>query len=70
MKIDFNSRYDKFKENNLPTPFWDEERQTLEYVSIILGIAIGVWLGLWNALFHFKECRYLNKKKKKKYKVK
>ena len=34
MKIDFNSRYDKFKENNLPTPFWDEERQTLEYVCL------------------------------------
>lgn len=29
-KID--KRYDKFKNNNLPTPFWDTERQTLEYV--------------------------------------
>ena len=29
----FNKRYDKFKSNNLPTPFFDEERQTLEYVS-------------------------------------
>lgn len=29
---DFIKRYDKFKKNNLPTPFWDEERQTLEYV--------------------------------------
>lgn len=29
---EFNKRYDKFKKNNLPTPFWDEERQTLEYV--------------------------------------
>ncbi len=28
----FIKRYDKFKKNNLPTPFWDEERQTLEYV--------------------------------------
>lgn len=28
----FNKRYDKFKNNNLPTPFFDEERQTLEYV--------------------------------------
>ena len=41
-----------------------------DFISIILGIAIGVWLGLWNALFHFKECRYLNKKMKEKYKVK
>lgn len=29
---EFNSRYDKFKKNNLPTPFWDEERETFEYV--------------------------------------
>lgn len=29
---EFDKRYDKFKKNNLPTPFWDEERQTLEYV--------------------------------------
>jgi hypothetical protein len=28
----FIKRYDKFKKNNLPTPFWDEERQTLEYI--------------------------------------
>lgn len=28
----FNKRYEKFKKNNLPTPFWDRERQTLEYV--------------------------------------
>jgi hypothetical protein len=28
----FNKRYDKFKKNNLPTPFWDQERQVLEYV--------------------------------------
>ena len=28
----FMKRYDRFKKNNLPTPFWDEERQTLEYV--------------------------------------
>lgn len=28
---DFIKRYDRFKKNNLPTPFWDEERQTLEY---------------------------------------
>lgn len=27
-----NKRYDKFKNNNLPTPFWDEERQVFEYV--------------------------------------
>lgn len=34
-KIDyreFEKRYDKFKKNNLPKSFWDEERQTLEYV--------------------------------------
>ena len=28
----FYKRYDKFKKNNLPTPFWDRERQVLEYV--------------------------------------
>lgn len=28
----FRKRYDKFKQNNLPTPFWDDERQTFEYV--------------------------------------
>lgn len=28
----FIKRYDIFYQNNLPTPFWDEERQTLEYV--------------------------------------
>lgn len=28
----FCKRYDKFKKNNLPTPFWDDERQTYEYV--------------------------------------
>lgn len=34
-KIDyreFEKRYDKLKKNNLPKSFWDEERQTLEYV--------------------------------------
>lgn len=31
---EFMKRYDKFKNNNLPTPFWDEKRQTLEYVNI------------------------------------
>lgn len=30
--IEFNKRYDKFKKNNLPTPFWDDERQTFEFV--------------------------------------
>ena len=30
---DFKKRYKKFKNNNLPTPFWDEERQTFEYVN-------------------------------------
>lgn len=29
---EFEKRYDKFKKNNLPKSFWDEERQTLEYV--------------------------------------
>ena len=28
----FKKRYEKFKNNNLPTRFWDEERQVLEYV--------------------------------------
>ena len=27
-----NNYYSRFKKNNLPTPFWDDERQTLEYV--------------------------------------
>ena len=31
---EFMKRYDKFKKNNLPTPFWDDERKTLEYVNI------------------------------------
>ena len=31
---EFMKRYDKFEKNNLPTPFWDEKRQTLEYVNI------------------------------------
>ena len=34
---EFIKRYDKFKENNLPTPFWDEERQTIEYVYYYNG---------------------------------
>ncbi len=29
---EFMKRYEKFKKNNLPTYFWDEERQTYEYV--------------------------------------
>lgn len=29
---ELNKHYDKFKGNNLPTPYWNEERQTLEYV--------------------------------------
>lgn len=28
----FLKKYDKFEKNNLPTPFWDDERQVLEYV--------------------------------------
>ena len=28
----FIKRYDKFKKNNLPTPFWDKERETHEWV--------------------------------------
>ena len=30
--IEFQKRYEKFKKNNLPTPFFDDERQTFEYV--------------------------------------
>lgn len=37
---EFIKRYDKFKKNNLPTPFWDEERQTLEYVYFHNGKSI------------------------------
>lgn len=36
----FIKRYDKFKKNNLPTPFWDEERQTYEYVYFYNGKSI------------------------------
>ncbi len=28
----FNRRYNKFMNNNLPTPFWDDERQVKEYI--------------------------------------
>ncbi len=28
----FCERYAKFRKNNLPTPFWDRERQVLEFV--------------------------------------
>lgn len=37
---EFNKRYDKFKKNNLPTPFWDEKRQTLEYVYFYNGKSV------------------------------
>ena len=36
----FCERYDKFKNNNLPTPFWDEERLTQEYVYFYNGKSI------------------------------
>ncbi len=29
----FIKRYDKFKDNNLPTPFWDEERQVPKFIT-------------------------------------
>lgn len=32
MRKPFNKRYKKFENNNLPTSFWDEKRQVLEYV--------------------------------------
>lgn len=31
-KKEFYKRYEKFKKNNLPTPFYDNERQTFEWV--------------------------------------
>ena len=31
-KMEFNKRYDKFKKDNLPKPFWDDERDVREYV--------------------------------------
>ena len=37
---EFEKRYDKFKKNNLPTPFWDDERQTFEYVYFYNGKSI------------------------------
>ncbi len=36
----FCKRYDQFKKNNLPTPFWDEERQVKEYVYFYNGKSI------------------------------
>lgn len=30
--MNYNEYYKKFEKNNLPTPFWDKERDTLEYV--------------------------------------
>lgn len=33
----FIKRYEKFQKNNLPTPFWDDERQTLEYIRFSDG---------------------------------
>ena len=36
----FCQRYDQFKKNNLPTPFWDEERQVKEYVYFYNGKSI------------------------------
>ncbi len=36
----FIERYDKFKKNNLPTPFWDDERQVFEYVYFYNGKSI------------------------------
>lgn len=37
---EFVKRYDKFKKNNLPTPFWDDERQVFEYVYFYNGKSI------------------------------
>ena len=30
--MNYNEYYKRFEKNNLPTPFWDKERDTLEYV--------------------------------------
>ncbi len=49
---EFLKRYDKFKKNNLPTPFWDEERQTLEYVSYDNE------LDYWNNIFKSEDEDY------------
>lgn len=35
---EFEKRYAKFKKNNLPTPFWDDDRHTLEYVYFQNGV--------------------------------
>lgn len=37
--MDFYDRYNKFSKNNLPTPYWDNERHTLEYVYFADGEA-------------------------------
>ena len=37
---EFIKRYDQFKKNNLPTPFWDEERLVQEYVYFYNGKSI------------------------------
>ena len=37
---EFDKRYDIFKKNNLPTPFWDDERKVSEYVYFYNGKSI------------------------------
>lgn len=51
MKKEDLKRYDKFKKNNLPTPFWDEERNVLEYVWFDkdgLNVSSNICYGLEN----------------------
>ena len=42
----FMKRYEKFKSNNLPTPFWDDERHTLEYIHY--NTELSYWLYMFN----------------------
>ena len=49
---EFVKRYDKFKNNNLPTPFWDDGRQILEYVNYDSE------LNYWDNLFKSNDADY------------
>jgi len=48
----FMKRYDKFKKNNLPTLFYDEERLTREYVYKLE-------YKRWNGTFIIERLKYL-----------
>lgn len=61
----FIKRYDKFKNNNLPTPFYDEERQTFEYVYfdkeklMVNSNIINAFDEIISGLYYPFSCKYL-----------